>query len=195
MGNKNRAIPVVSVVGKSGVGKTTALEKLLREIKKRGYRVGTVKHDAHGFELDKPGKDSWRHAQAGSDSVVISSPRKMALIRQFEAEMSLDEIVDLMGDVDMVLTEGYKRGNKPKIEITRAERGTELLCEPEELIALMADYPVDMPVPQFSLEDATGIVDLLETLYLMDRRGATQPATSQQTEAVRKASLSKEAQE
>lgn len=164
--SRDRRVPIVSMVGKSGVGKTTVLERLIHEIKRRGYRVGTIKHDTHGFEVDKPGKDSWRHAQAGSDAVVISGPRKMALIRTLDAEMSLDDIVQLMGDVDLVITEGYKRGDKPKIEVTRQERGMELLCKPEELIGIVADYPVDMPVPQFPLDDAVGVVDLLEKLYL-----------------------------
>ncbi len=159
-------VPVISLVGKSGVGKTTALERVIREIKRRGYRVGTVKHDTHGFEMDKPGKDSWRHAQAGSDAVVVSGPRKMALIRRTDEEMQLEDIVELMGDVDLVITEGYKRGDKPKIEVSRLERGTELLCQPDELIGIMADYPVALPVPIFDLEDAAGIVDLLERLYL-----------------------------
>jgi molybdopterin-guanine dinucleotide biosynthesis protein B len=158
--------PIVSVVGKSGVGKTTVLEPLIRELKLRGYRVGTVKHDTHGFEIDKPGKDSWRHAQAGSDAVVISGPRKMALIRQVDEEMPLDQIVRLMGNVDFVITEGYKRSDKPKIEVTRRERGAELLCDAAELIGIMTDYPVDMPVPQFALDDVAGVVDLLERLYL-----------------------------
>lgn len=165
---RDGSVPVISVVGKSGVGKTTALERVIREIKRRGYRVGTVKHDTHGFDVDKPGKDSWRHARAGSDAVVISGPRKMALIRQLDAELPLDDIAQLMGDVDLIITEGYKQGDKPKIEITRQERGTELLCQPEELIGIMADYPVDLPVPQFSLEDAAGVVDLLERLYLRE---------------------------
>lgn len=165
-GHPSQAVPVISVVGKSGVGKTTVLVQLIREIKRRGYRLGTVKHDTHGFEIDKPGKDSWRHAQAGSDAVVISGPRKLALIRQLETEMPLDEIVPLMGDVDLVITEGYKRGDKPKIEVTRLERGTELLCQADELIAIMADYAVAMPVPQFALDDAAGMADLLEELYL-----------------------------
>jgi molybdopterin-guanine dinucleotide biosynthesis protein B len=169
-----REVPVISVVGKSGVGKTTALEKIIRELKGRGYTVGTVKHDTHGFEVDRPGKDSWRHAHAGSDAVVISGPSRMALIRRLEAEMPLDAIVPLMGDVDLVITEGYKRGDKPKIEVTRLERGTELLCQPEELIGIMADYPVETPVPQFALNDAAGVVDLLKELYLGDRKEAGQ---------------------
>jgi molybdopterin-guanine dinucleotide biosynthesis protein B len=161
-------VPVISVVGKSGVGKTTALEQVIRELKERGYKVGTIKHDTHGFEIDRPGKDSWRHAQAGSDAVAIAGPTKMALIRRLDQEMSLDEVVELMGDVDLVITEGYKRGNKLKIEITRWECGTELLCEPEELIGIMTDYPVDMQVPQFALHDAAGVVDLLEDLFLRE---------------------------
>jgi molybdopterin-guanine dinucleotide biosynthesis protein B len=160
--SREHAVPVVSMVGKSGVGKTTALELIIRELKRRGYRVGTVKHDTHGFDIDRPGKDSWRHAQAGSDVVVVAGPRKMALIRQLAQEMLLDDVVDLMPDVDIVITEGYKRGDRRKIEVTRAERGRELLCRPEELIAIMTDYPVDMPVPQFALDDASGLVDLLE---------------------------------
>jgi molybdopterin-guanine dinucleotide biosynthesis protein B len=90
----------------------------------------------------------------------------MALIRQLSQEMALDEIVRLMGDVDLVITEGYKRGDKPKIEVSRQERGSELLCQPEELIGVMADHFVDMQVPQFALDDAAGVVDLLEQLYL-----------------------------
>jgi len=160
--SREHAVPVVSMVGKSGVGKTTALELIIRELKRRGYRVGTVKHDTHGFDIDRPGKDSWRHAQAGSDVVVVAGPRKMALIRKLAQEMLLDDVVDLMPDVDIVITEGYKRGDRRKIEVTRAERGRELLCRPEELIAIMTDYPVDMPVPQFALDDASGLVDLLE---------------------------------
>lgn len=159
-------VPVISVVGKSGVGKTTALERIIREIKRRGYKVGTVKHDTHGFEVDRPGKDSWRHAQAGSDAVAISGPNRMALIRHLDEEMPLDELVALMGNVDLVITEGYKRGDKPKIEVSRREQGTELLCESEELIGIMADYPIEMPVPQFDLDDAAGLVDLVEKLYL-----------------------------
>jgi molybdopterin-guanine dinucleotide biosynthesis protein B len=167
---KDGGVPVISMVGKSGVGKTTALERVIREIKRRGYRVGTIKHDTHGFDVDRPGKDSWRHAQAGSDAVVISGPHKMALIRRLDSEVSLDEIVSLLGDLDLIITEGYKKGDKPKIEVTRQERGTQLLCQSEELIGIMADYPVDMPVPQFALEDAAGVVDLLETLYLRRAR-------------------------
>jgi molybdopterin-guanine dinucleotide biosynthesis adapter protein len=164
-----RNVPVVSVVGPSGVGKTTALESIIRELKRRGYRVGTVKHHAHGFELDTPGKDSWRHAQAGSEAVALVGAQQLAIIRRVQAELSLDDIVPLLGDVDIVLTEGYKRGDRPKLEVTRKEKGIGLLSRTEELIGILADYAIDLPVPQFALDDARGVVDLLEQLYLGDK--------------------------
>lgn len=159
-------IPIVSVVGKSGAGKTTLLEKLIAELKRRGYRVATVKHDVHGFEIDRPGKDSWRLAQAGSDSVVIASPNRLALIKRLDREMALSEIAAFLTDVDIILTEGYKRGNAPKIEVSRRERGGELLCTPDELVAIVSDQSFDLDVPQFGLDDTAGIVDLLEGTFL-----------------------------
>ena len=158
--------PVVSVVGTSKVGKTTLTVKLIRELKRRGYRVATIKHDAHGFEMDTPGKDSWKHAEAGSDCVVLSSPQKLAMIRRLDEELPLDEILAMLPEVDIVLTEGYKRGNKPKIEVSRKEKGGQLVCGKEELIAVATDQPHNVPVPQFGLDDAKGLVDLLERLYL-----------------------------
>jgi len=87
-------VPIVSIVGKSDSGKTTLIEKLLPALTGRGYRVATVKHDVHGFEVDQEGKDSWRHKQAGAHTVVISSPNKVALIRDVERDLTLDEIRD-----------------------------------------------------------------------------------------------------
>lgn len=159
-------VPVVSVVGKSNVGKTTLIEKLLPELKRRGYRVATVKHDAHQFELDQPGKDTWRHAQAGSDCVVIASRDKMATIERLENELSLDEIIARLPPVDIVLTEGYKRQGKPKIEVSRREMGSQLLCTSDQLICLATDQPFSLGVPEFDINDAAGIVTLLEELYL-----------------------------
>ena len=159
-------IPIISIVGKSGVGKTTLLEKLIAELKQRGYRVATVKHDIHGFEIDRPGKDSWRLAQAGSDSVVIASPQRLALIKHLDGEMPLGEIAALLTDVDIILTESYKRGDAPKIEVARRGRGGELLCTPGELVAIVSDQPFDLDVPQFGLDDAAGIVDLLKERFL-----------------------------
>jgi molybdopterin-guanine dinucleotide biosynthesis protein B len=160
-------IPIISIVGKSGVGKTTFLEKLVRELKRRGHRVAVIKHDTHGFDIDRPGKDTWRMAQAGSDVVVISSPFKMAMIKKTDYDMSVDEIAAIIGNsVDLILTEGYKRGDKPKIEVSRAGVSRELLCKPEELLALATDQAFDVPVPHFGLSDAAGLVDFLEQKVL-----------------------------
>ena len=165
-------IPIVSVVGKSGAGKTTFLEGLIREIKRRGYRLAVVKHDTHGFEIDKPGKDTWRMAQAGTDVVVISSPEKMAMIKKTGRDMPLDEIARYIGDdVDLILSEGYKREDKPKIEVSRSEVSRELLCTADELLALATDQAFDMDVPQFALDDIVGLVDLLERQVLGRRQG------------------------
>ncbi len=157
--------PVVAVVGKSNAGKTTFLEKLIRELKKRNIRVGTIKHDVHGFDMDKPGKDTWRHARAGADTVAISSPAKVAVIKKLKEEMSLDRLAEMISDVDIILTEGYKRSDKPKIEINRTARSTELLCAPGELIALVSDAEWDIGVPVFDLDDAAGVAALLEERY------------------------------
>ena len=164
-------VPIVCVVGKSNTGKTTLLEKLIPEITARGYRVGTVKHDVHGFDMDRPGKDSWRHAQAGAWAVLVSSPDKVALIQRVDHEKSIDELAEMMGDsVDIILTEGFKRSKQLKIEISRSEVNSELLCTEDELIAIVSDVPHPLRVPQFGLDDVKGLADLLEKAYLRNRR-------------------------
>lgn len=162
-------IPVVSVVGKSNVGKTTLLEKLIPELKRRGYRVATVKHDAHSFEMDQPGKDTWRHRQAGADVVVISSKDKVAMIKRVPQEVPLPEIAQMISDVDILLTEGYKRGPAPKIEVSRRALSSELLCTADELVAIVSDQPFGLPVPQLGLEDMAGLADILEARFLGKR--------------------------
>lgn len=159
-------VPVVCVVGKSGTGKTTLLEKLIAELKYRGYRVGTIKHNIHGFEADQPGKDSWRHAQAGSDVTVIASPSKLAIIERLERELTLDEVSARITGVDIILVEGYKRSNKPKIEVSRRELGHELVSNLDELLAVVADQPFELKVPRFEPHDAAGIASLLEARFL-----------------------------
>lgn len=164
--------PIVSVVGRSDSGKTTFLEKLIPELKKLRIRVAVVKHDRHGFEMDHPGKDTWRLRKAGADAVMISAPNQMALIRSgLKQELPLDELAELVsGAVDLVLTEGYKSGDKDKIEVSRRViAGGELLCTEDELLAVVSDHPHDVQVPQFDLEDAKGVAKLLEN-YLKNKR-------------------------
>lgn len=161
------AIPIISIIGKSKSGKTTLLEKLIAELKRRGYRVATIKHHSHaGFDIDRPGKDSWRHARAGSDHVFIAAPDKLASYRLLERELTLDEVAADVKDVDIILTEGYKRAGKPALEIVRAANSTEILGEENQRFALAADIPLDLGVPRFELDDAAGMVDLIVGRFL-----------------------------
>ena len=160
------SIPVVSIVGRhSNSGKTTLLVKLISEAKRRGWRVAAVKHDVHGFEMDKPGKDTWRFAQAGADVVAISSPQKMAMLEVVHEERTLDQVLERIQDVDLIFTEGYKHEKKPRIEVFRSEVHVELYSQPEELIAIASDVSFDEGVPCFDLEDAVGICDFLAEKY------------------------------
>jgi molybdopterin-guanine dinucleotide biosynthesis protein B len=155
-------IPVISIVGCSNCGKTTYLEKVIRELKDRGYRVATIKHDVHGFEMDKPGKDTWRHAQAGADVVCISSPDKMAMIKKVDQELLLDEVIAFITDVDIIFTEGYKRESKQKIEVYRQAVCDRPLCNKQDLLAIATDMHLYDDIPQFSLEDAKEMAQFLE---------------------------------
>ena len=161
-------IPIISIVGKSDSGKTTLIEKFIPELTRRGYRVATVKHDVHGFEVDREGKDSWRHKQAGAHTVVISSPNKVALIRDVEKDLTLDEIREkLIQDVDLILSEGYKKDVQPKIEIFRKEKHKELLCSKKDnLVAIASNKKFNVGVPCFQLDDMKGLADFIEKKFL-----------------------------
>ncbi|MBE0504402.1 MAG: molybdopterin-guanine dinucleotide biosynthesis protein B [Desulfuromonadales bacterium] len=165
--------PVVSIVARSGTGKTTLLEKLIAELKGRGYRVGAIKHDAHSFSIDHEGKDSWRLTQAGAETMLITSPAKVAMVKMNRAgeEPELGEtIARYCRDLDIVLTEGFKRSTMPKIEVHRQECQQALLCRGEEfdphLFAVAADTDLQLDVPVFDLNDAPGICDLIVARFL-----------------------------
>lgn len=131
-------IPVVSVVGWHDTGKTAFIEALVAELKRRGLRVATVKHTRGSFDIDQPGTDTWRHVQAGSDVVVISGGSKLAFIERRESELPLDDVVSrLPPGIDLVITEGYKEENKPKIEVTSKEHEGRRIASPDELVALI----------------------------------------------------------
>ena len=161
-------IPIVSIVGKSDIGKTTLLEKLLPELTRRGYRIATVKHDVHGFEVDREGKDSWRHKRAGAHTVVLSSPQKVAVIRDVERDLTLEEIREkFIRDVDLILSEGYKNDVQPKIEVFRKGKYEGLLCTREDnLMAVVSDQTFDVGVPCLSLDDIEGLADFIEEKFL-----------------------------
>jgi molybdopterin-guanine dinucleotide biosynthesis protein MobB len=161
------AIPIVTFVGKSGAGKTTFLEKLVANLKFRGYRVATIKHHSHSdFEIDIPGKDSWRFAQAGSSQVLIVSPHKIASYRLIETEPTLDEVATQVSDVDIILVEGYRQSGKPTVEVLRKENSKELFGNPDQWIAIVTDFQIDVDVPQYDLNDVDGIADLVVGRFL-----------------------------
>ena len=162
--------PVVSIVGKSKSGKTTLMEKLVGELKSRGYRVATIKHTPEGMTFDEPGKDSWRHIQAGSEATAIASPDRMVLIKPIGWALTLDEIVRFFGeDYDIILAEGFKQGNAPKIEVHRKEVGPPFTTI-KKLIAIVTDEPLETKTRQFSWQDIKGLADLLEEGFIKPQR-------------------------
>ena len=154
--------PIVSVVARSNTGKTTVLEGLLPALKEAGLRVAVVKHHHHTSSFDTPGKDTFRLAEAGADLVVGVSPVQVATFSRQTGSGDLDSVIaQHCAGYDLVLTEGYKRGDYPKIEVHRAERSTELLCDFGEMLALVTDTDWVTNVPQFSLDDADGLAAFL----------------------------------
>lgn len=153
--------PVFTFVGKSGTGKTTFLEKLIPLLRRQGLRLAIVKHDAHGFEMDRPGKDTWRFSQAGAQVVAISSASQTAVLEHPQAELTLDEVISRLPEADLILTEGYKSERNCKIELHRKALGRPLLTGPEELAALVTDELLDVPVPQLPLDDPEPCARLL----------------------------------
>jgi molybdopterin-guanine dinucleotide biosynthesis adapter protein len=160
-------IPVICIVaGRSETGKTTLTEKVIREFVQRGYKVGAVKSDAHGFDIDVPGKDSWRFAQAGAKSTAIIGPDKYAIIQKTEIKRELDDIIPFIKEVDIILVEGYKASTRPRVEVVRKERGTQIISPLEYLIAIATDVEgLDTSVPILDINDYEGVVNIIVNKY------------------------------
>ena len=156
-----RNIPAVSFVAPSNTGKTTYIEKLIVELKKRNLRLGVIKHDAHDFEIDKPGKDSYRFTHAGADAVAISSMSKTAMVFLHDEPVSVDDIMEMVGDVDLIITEGYKKSNLKKIEVLRKGYNEEFVCDSKYRLAVVADYEVETEYPLFPLDNPEKMADFL----------------------------------
>ena len=155
--------PIISIVGNSDSGKTTLIEGLIMELKKRDYRVAVIKHTGADFELDAVSKDSWRFSQAGSEVSAISSAHKLAVVKNLESDMSPQELSRFIcGDYDLILTEGFKRSDCPKIEIHHKGQDKQLLSPPEQLLAVITDENMDVDVPRFSRNEVPKIADLIE---------------------------------
>jgi len=168
-------VPVVSIVGSSGSGKTTLLEKVIAQLKKRGWRVAVLKHDAHGFDIDHEGKDSWRHKKAGAATVALSSPDKFAVIKDVGSEWPPERIIaSYLTDADIVITEGYKKGPFPKIEVVRAAHSKRPVAAKDPLLlAYASDVALKTTVPIFGIDDYKGVARFIEKEVLKKARPAT----------------------
>ncbi len=161
-------VPVISIVGNSGSGKTTLIEKVVKELTSRGINVGVLKHDAHGFEIDHEGKDSWRHKKAGAATVGLSSPEKLAIIKDVKAEWPPERIIaSFLIDHDIVITEGYKTGTLPKIEVLRAAHSaTPATVNDSTLLGYVTDVELKTDKLLFGLDDVTGVANFIEERFV-----------------------------
>lgn len=158
------ATPIISVVGWHNVGKTTFVALLVTELKRQGLRVATVKHTRGDFDLDREGTDTWRFAQAGSDVVAIAGRDRLAVIESTPEEFSIEAIIArLPQDLDLIITEGFKREPTLKIEVVVPGKGDGRISRPEELLAIVSDACPELPgdAPCFLPADTAGVVRLL----------------------------------
>ena len=152
----------IAIVGNSGAGKTTLLERLIPALKRKGLRVGAVKHDAHRFDIDHPGKDSHRLTASGADTMVITSPSMLAMVKRHSAPPPIEELLErYFTDMDLILVEGFRGSSLPKIEVHRKAFRSALICRGERndpgLAAVASDEPLDLDVPVLDLNDPEAI--------------------------------------
>ena len=162
---------IFGIVGFKNAGKTGLMERLVTEIVARGFTVSTIKHAHHTFDVDQPGKDSFRHRKAGAQQVLLSSNTRWALMSELRnaPEPPLSDLLKQLAPVDLILVEGYKRDAHPKIEAMRAENNHPVLAGSDETVrAVAADHNADVPVPCFDLNDTTTIAD-----FILDEVGLT----------------------
>jgi molybdopterin-guanine dinucleotide biosynthesis protein B len=162
--------PIISIVGRSKSGKTTLLEKLVFELKTRGYKVGTMKHTPLGMTWSDDDKDSQRHIKAGSSATIMVAPDKLVLIKPVSEPVNLDEVARLFGeDCDVILTEGFKQSDAPKIEVHRKGVAAPLK-DMKKLFAIATDEKLDTKVRQFALDDIKGIANLIEDGFIKPQK-------------------------
>lgn len=154
---------VINIVGdKSNVGKTFVMEGIIKELKRRGLSVATIKHDIHGFDIDKKGKDTYKHREAGSETVIISSPKRFALIKEVKEEIPLEKIINLAKDKDVILVEGYKKSTLRKIEVYKKGFSDRIISPKENLIAIASDEDLNFEdILVVKKDDFKKIVDLI----------------------------------
>lgn len=156
------AVPILCFVGRSNSGKTTLIERVIPELVRAGYKVATVKHAGHGFDLDTEGKDSWRHKRAGASSVMVLSKGSVAMFADVPDQMKVEEVRDRFLDhtYDLIIAEGWKNEGYPKIVIVRDQIG-EIPVSSEGLLAVVSDKSVDLDIPLFGLDDVVGVAALI----------------------------------
>ena len=155
---------VINIIGYgSNVGKTYIMEVLIKELKSRGLSIATINHDIHGFDIDKKGKDTYKHRKAGSETVIISSKNRIAIIKELNKETELQEIIEMASDKDIILVEGYKKSNLRKIEVYRDGLSEKIITPKEKLIAIASDIDIHMDdVKVIPKEDFKALADLIE---------------------------------
>lgn len=155
---------VINIVGScSNTGKTVLMEGLIKELTKRGLKVATIKHDVHGFDIDKKGKDTYKHRTAGADTVIISSKNRLAMIKEVQREVELSDIIKMIDDKDVILVEGYKRSNLRKIEVYRQGISKEIITDKDKLIAIASDVKLNVDnIPVIKKDDYKILADLVE---------------------------------
>lgn len=164
-------VKAVAFIARSGTGKTTLIEKVLPELSARGYRVGAIKHDAHRFDIDHPGKDSHRFAAAGARTTLITSAEKLALVRRHSGSPPVESLLGTyFSDMDIVLVEGFGRSGLPKIEVHRKGVPGPLLSRGENpdpsLIAVASDEDLEADVPVIDLNAPEAVADFIEAALL-----------------------------
>ena len=171
MTNHYMSIPIVSFIGRSNSGKTTLIERVIPELVRVGYRVATVKHAGHGFDLDTEGKDSWRHKRAGASSVIVVSKGSLAMFTDVSEQLKVEEVRDrfLDGSYDLIIAEGWKSEGYPKIVVVRDQLG-EVSYSSDGLLAVVSDKSIDQPVPVLHLDDIAGVAALLIRQFPLRRR-------------------------
>ncbi len=179
MSNARIETPVFGVTGWKNSGKTTLVTKLVEEMTRRGYRVSTIKHAHHAFDIDKEGADSHRHRQAGASEVAIVSGTRWALMHELrgEEEPSLNDVICRLSPCDIVIIEGYKREDHPKIEARRLEARNREPLAPQDphIVAIAADYPLEgEALPGFALDEVATIADFIIDYARLPRRDAAE---------------------
>ena len=158
--------PIVCFVGRSNSGKTTLIERLILELTEAGYRIATIKHAGHGFDLDTEGKDSWRHKRAGASQVVVLSKGSLAMFTDVAEELPVEDIRArfINHDIDLIIAEGWKSQGFPKVIVVREDL-KEVDVSLEGLIAVASIKPIDVNVPWFDRDDVRGLAKIITTQF------------------------------